>query len=411
MELDRSWSHDTISCLSEPTPCALFHTVGGHRVPVAWGQTILMLRSQSLLMMRSQKLEKLSCKGYSGRGVTLLYSQGMVLHKLWKKNSSKQRKSLSDAAKSGQEKQSAPKNSATKSAPISVGTVAAKSGQEKERMADATICAPINAATKSGQEKEKMADAVICAPITAATKSGQEKEKMVETSKKAPGESSNKQQAIKSSKEAPGKKQYKKKGPATISLHNYYLRGCAEKKKDILVQFRRAHLLRSLDKECFLVRFNDLYDLFNVDALDVLLIRCFTLSMIFEAKAKIVPVGFLDPELMSLSTITSDRSYVVNYVAKALQKYVKQKLIMFAHNTIGHWVLVVVIPKWKKVLYFDSLRTQARDHKQLKEVLNEAFISYCTLKKVARESLQHVTKFQCHQQPPSKACGIMSSIT
>lgn len=82
-------------------------------------------------------------------------------------------------------------------------------------------------------------------------------------------------------------------------------------------------------------------------------------------------MGFLDPELMSLSTITSDRSYVVNYVAKAMQKYVKKKLIMFAHNTIGHWVLVVVIPKWKKVLYFDSLRSQARDHKQLKEVLNE----------------------------------------
>ncbi|CAN6275188.1 unnamed protein product, partial [Urochloa humidicola] len=28
-----------------------------------------------------------------------------------------------------------------------------------------------------------------------------------------------------------------------------------------------------------------------------------------------------------------------------------------------------------------------------------------TLKKVARESLQHVTKFQCHQQPPGNACG------
>ncbi|CAL5006642.1 unnamed protein product [Urochloa decumbens] len=269
-----------------------------------------------------------------------------------------------------------------------------------------------------------MANAAICVPITAATRSGSGKERMVETSKKAPGEGSNKQQAIKSSKEAAGKKQSKKKGaasawtranprfnygqpmltadelnsagPATISLHNYYLKGCAEKKKDILVQFRRAHLLRSLDKECFLVGFNDLYDLFNVDALDVSLLRCFTLSMISETKARTVPVGFLDPELMSLSTITSDISYVVNYVAKAMQKYVKKKLIMFAHNTMGHWVLVVVISKWKKVLYFDSLRSQARDHKQLKEVLNEAFISYCSLKKVARESLQHVTKFQCH---------------
>jgi len=29
--------HDTISGLSEPTPCALIHSVGGHRAEVAWG--------------------------------------------------------------------------------------------------------------------------------------------------------------------------------------------------------------------------------------------------------------------------------------------------------------------------------------------------------------------------------------
>ena len=29
--------HDTISGLSEPTPCALIHSVGGHRAQVAWG--------------------------------------------------------------------------------------------------------------------------------------------------------------------------------------------------------------------------------------------------------------------------------------------------------------------------------------------------------------------------------------
>ncbi|CAL4924945.1 unnamed protein product [Urochloa decumbens] len=441
MELDQSWSHDTISCLSDPhhvypkqfllhsvqvdVECAVVKVdkIGDYpnvELPIPPNDEISKI-GEALL----QRIQ------WSRRDIVVLPRHGSS--QTMEKNSTKQRKSLSDAAKSGQEKQSAPKNSATKSAPISVGTVAAKCGQEKERMADATIYAPINAATKSGQEKEKMAYAAICVPITAATKSGSGKERMVETSKKAPGEGSNKQQAIKSSKEAAGKKQSKKKGAAsawtranprfnygqpiliadelnsagsaTISLHNYYLKGCAEKKKDILVQFRRAHLLRSLDKECFLVGFNDLYDLFNVDALDVSLLRCFTLSMISETKARTVPVGFLDPELMSLSTITSDRSYVVNYVAKAMKKYVKKKLIMFAHNTIGHWVSVVVIPKWKKVLYFDSLRRQARDHKQLKEVLNEAFISYCSLKKVARESLQHVTKFQCHQQPSGNACG------
>ena len=38
-----------------------------------------------------------------------------------------------------------------------------------------------------------------------------------------------------------------------------------------------------------------------------------------ETKAKSVPVGFLDPQMMSLSTMNQDRSYVVDYVTKDLQ--------------------------------------------------------------------------------------------
>jgi len=44
----------------------------------------------------------------------------------------------------------------------------------------------------------------------------------------------------------------------------------------------------------------------------------------------------------------------------------RKKLIMFPHNTIGHWILVVIIPKWRKALYFDSQRSKACDHSVLK---------------------------------------------
>ena len=93
--------------------------------------------------------------------------------------------------------------------------------------------------------------------------------------------------------------------------------------------------------------------------------------MIMKTKAKSMPVGFLDPQMMSLSTMNQDRFYVVDYVTKALQKCARKRLIMFAHNTVGHWILVVIIPKWKKALYFDSLRPKAHEHSVLKEVLNE----------------------------------------
>ena len=84
-----------------------------------------------------------------------------------------------------------------------------------------------------------------------------------------------------------------------------------------------------------------------------------------------MPVGFLDPELLSLLDIASNKSYVVDYLRRALNHYAKKVIIMFSHNPGGHWILVVIIPKWSKVLCFDSLRSKARDHTLLKEVIDE----------------------------------------
>ncbi|CAO2152651.1 unnamed protein product [Urochloa humidicola] len=70
----------------------------------------------------------------------------------------------------------------------------------------------------------------------------------------------------------------KSAGTATSALHGYYLQNSKVRKKSgIVVKFKNIHLLRSNDTECFPVGFNDLYDLFNIEALDVSLLRCFTL--------------------------------------------------------------------------------------------------------------------------------------
>ena len=67
-------------------------------------------------------------------------------------------------------------------------------------------------------------------------------------------------------------------GPFTVELHNYYMKGCqGNKKNGIVVKYRRQHFWRDRDIEFFLVGFDDLYDLFKLDALDVSLLRCFTL--------------------------------------------------------------------------------------------------------------------------------------
>ncbi|CAN6356066.1 unnamed protein product [Urochloa humidicola] len=399
MQLDQSWSDDSISRLSEPTPCALFQTVGGYRVPVAWGHVY-----PKQYVLHSVQID-VEC------AVVKVEKVGDYPDKLLPHPPNDEISTLGEALL--QRIQWSRRDIIVLPKQCSSETVVKNSTKSTSDAAKAMSALVEPAAPKSAPNLN-----------LAATKTA---------AKDAGSEGSNKQQSIKSSNDAAGKKPCKKKrasspwtqpnpcykygqpmmtvdelntaGPATIALHNYYLKATVEKKKDIVVEYKRGHLQRSSDKECFLVSFNDLYDLFNVDALDVSLMRCFTLSLILEIKEKSVPVGFFDPEMMSLSTITSNISYVVDYVTKAMHKYVKKKLIMFAHNTNGHWILVVIIPKWNKVLYFDSLRTKALDHKQLKGVLNEAFVSYCKFKKVAKDSLEHVTKFPCHQQPPGNACG------
>ena len=77
-------------------------------------------------------------------------------------------------------------------------------------------------------------------------------------------------------------------------------------------------------------------------------------------------MGFLDPETMSLSTITCDKSYVVDYLTKALKQLVKKYCIMFAHNIGDKWILGT---------HSKSKRSKSRDHSLLKDILNEEVVS------------------------------------
>jgi hypothetical protein len=65
-----------------------------------------------------------------------------------------------------------------------------------------------------------------------------------------------------------------KAGQFCVELHNYYILNW--KKIDaIVVKYRQSHFL--MDDGVFIISLSDLYDLFNLDVLDVSLMRCFTL--------------------------------------------------------------------------------------------------------------------------------------
>jgi hypothetical protein len=65
-----------------------------------------------------------------------------------------------------------------------------------------------------------------------------------------------------------------KAGQACVNLHNYYINNY-KSGQDIIVSYKDHHFL--IGDSYFLISFSDLYDLFNLDALDVSLMCCFTL--------------------------------------------------------------------------------------------------------------------------------------
>jgi hypothetical protein len=63
-------------------------------------------------------------------------------------------------------------------------------------------------------------------------------------------------------------------GKSCVDLHNYYINNY-KNHQDIIVSFKEHHFL--VGNNNFLISWSDLYDLFNLDTLDISLMRCFAL--------------------------------------------------------------------------------------------------------------------------------------
>jgi hypothetical protein len=66
----------------------------------------------------------------------------------------------------------------------------------------------------------------------------------------------------------------KQAGKSFVELHNYHISNY-KKGHNIIVSFMEEHFL--VGNNIFLISWSDLYDLFNLDALDMSLMRCFAL--------------------------------------------------------------------------------------------------------------------------------------
>ncbi|KAK1662679.1 hypothetical protein QYE76_050838 [Lolium multiflorum] len=85
------------------------------------------------------------------------------------------------------------------------------------------------------------------------------------------------------------------------NLHQWYLDACKENIRFIVAHIPREYYYR---KEEIHIEINELWQLFNLDALDKSLMSCYCLLKISECKShNIINIGFVDPDKVNVQTV------------------------------------------------------------------------------------------------------------
>jgi hypothetical protein len=127
--------------------------------------------------------------------------------------------------------------------------------------------------------------------------------------------------------------------------------------EDIIVRFKDRHFL--VGDDIFVISFSDLYDLFNLDALDISLMCYMCLSNLafyvrhkqeqaLHKKGKESP-AFLNPQMMTRTNITLYRKDVVAYFVKAMSHYKNKEMLVIPFNTSNHWILLLISTMYDQV--------------------------------------------------------------
>ncbi|KAK1677672.1 hypothetical protein QYE76_038520 [Lolium multiflorum] len=142
------------------------------------------------------------------------------------------------------------------------------------------------------------------------------------------------------------------------NLHQWYLDACKENIRFIVAHIPREYYYR---KEEIHIEINELWQLFNLDALDKSLMSCYCLLKISECKShNIINIGFVDPDKVNVQTVKYNKeetgeTYSVYLHIKNDPTQIVIGLIqngvffsfVSTHSTITivseHWIVVIIL--------------------------------------------------------------------
>nr|TKW28376.1 hypothetical protein SEVIR_3G314500v2 [Setaria viridis] len=189
-------------------------------------------------------------------------------------------------------------------------------------------------------------------------------------------------------------------------LHQWYMQAASNGYAVMEVRISHEHYFHGDD--IVQMPLEELFQLYNQEALDKSLISCWVLiEMQYYCRMGYHEVSFMDPSIIFQDNLRDKQKQTLKNIFKFLDKHRDKRRILLPWNFEYHWVLIIIIPDQSLVIVWDSLRKSKGKIDDIMNALNKCWTQLRqTHKGDFKEQLDLHTDFPCvRQQEGTHLCG------
>nr|AAX96489.1 transposon protein, putative, CACTA, En/Spm sub-class [Oryza sativa Japonica Group]ABA91696.1 transposon protein, putative, CACTA, En/Spm sub-class [Oryza sativa Japonica Group] len=189
-------------------------------------------------------------------------------------------------------------------------------------------------------------------------------------------------------------------------FHQLYMEMSATGREMIGARIRDTDFLQGDD--ILWINFRGIYELYQLDALDVSIMSCWILMEIQRARRRrVFDTGFIDPRKVNVAMLDQYPQETQDNLVHLLKAQHYKTFILLPYNTEFHWVLLLFDLEACTVNVYDSMDKKESTFDKVFELIDRAWYRFRHLVRGKwRERLRRKFKFPCAKQKQgTNLCG------
>nr|ABA98270.1 transposon protein, putative, CACTA, En/Spm sub-class [Oryza sativa Japonica Group] len=189
-------------------------------------------------------------------------------------------------------------------------------------------------------------------------------------------------------------------------FHQLYMEMSAAGREMIGARIRDTDFLQGDD--ILWINFKGIYELYQLDALDVSIMSCWILMEIQRARRRrVFDTGFIDPRRVNVAMLDQYPQETEDNLVHLLKAQHYKTFILLPYNTEFHWVLLLFDLEACTVNVYDSMDKKESTFDKVFELIDRAWYRFRHLVRGKwRERLRRKFKFPCAKQKQgNNLCG------